>query len=177
MDNEELTKIFAVVGEKFNYRDVDAKFCEFKDFKVNWTRSYQWARFEVSDYLEDAPKDVIRDLATALFAKIANQPSDYDGRAYPPAMTDYLTSQEFRDAKRPMLLDRLEAKRDETMEKRVRDMMDEHNIEFDDLLILEGEKYSSPLFRVLSCPGWMSDREIFHCLNSMLDMYHVIIGE
>ena len=50
-----LTEIFSAVGQRYGYEDVKAEFAPLKDFKVRWQRSYKWAIFTVSDYLDRAP--------------------------------------------------------------------------------------------------------------------------
>ncbi len=59
MNNQMLTAIFSVAGTRNGYDEVQAEFSPFRDFKVKWTRSYKWIAFEVSDYLSDAPENVI----------------------------------------------------------------------------------------------------------------------
>ncbi|MBR4697714.1 MAG: hypothetical protein IKP18_04675 [Candidatus Methanomethylophilaceae archaeon] len=56
-----LTEIFLAVGQRYGYEDVKAEFAPLKDFKVRWQRSYKWAIFTVSDYLDRAPDAVLED--------------------------------------------------------------------------------------------------------------------
>ena len=72
-----LTEIFSMVGQRYGYDDVKAEFSALTDFKVRWQRSYQWAIFTVSDYLDRAPDDVLENLAEVLFSKITGQDAEY----------------------------------------------------------------------------------------------------
>ena len=78
VSDEHLTSVFADVGYRYGYEDVGAEFSPLTDFKVKWSRSYKWIRFTVSDYLDRAPDDVLRNLAEILFAKIMGEDRDYD---------------------------------------------------------------------------------------------------
>lgn len=77
VSDEMLTQIFARVGRRYGYDDVKAEFCPFPDFKVKWMRSYKWISFEISDYLDRAPQDVLEDLAGTLFEKVSGNNADY----------------------------------------------------------------------------------------------------
>ena len=72
-----LTEIFSAVGQRYGYEDVKAEFAPLKDFKVRWQRSYNWAIFTISDYLDRAPDAVLEDLAAVLFAKITGENREY----------------------------------------------------------------------------------------------------
>ena len=72
-----LTEIFAEVGRRYGYEDVKAEFTALKDFKVRWQRSYSWAIFTVSDYLDRAPDAVLENLADVLFSKITGGDAEY----------------------------------------------------------------------------------------------------
>ena len=72
-----LTEIFSMVGQRYGYEDVKAEFSALTDFKVRWQRSYKWAIFTVSDYLDRAPDDVLENLAEVLFSKITGQDAEY----------------------------------------------------------------------------------------------------
>ena len=56
---EELNEIFERIGNDFGYRDVTAEYAPFMDMKIKWSRTSDWARFTVSDYLEEAPSEVV----------------------------------------------------------------------------------------------------------------------
>ncbi len=78
-----------------------AEFSAFRDFKVKWTRNYKWAEFQVSDYLWDAPPEVLVSLAGTIFAKIRGEDSDYDEE-----VCEWLTSDDFLTSKQPTYLKR-----------------------------------------------------------------------
>ena len=55
---EILNETFKKVGNDFGY-ETSAEYAAFRDLKVRWQRSYKWADFQVSDYLRDAPEEVL----------------------------------------------------------------------------------------------------------------------
>ena len=99
---ETLKESFGTIGRKYGYDNVGAEFVAYRDFKVKWTRSYKWAEFQVSDYLMDAPGVVIDGLAETLFSRI----SGTDANSYTPEMTDWITSDGFRESKQPIYVRR-----------------------------------------------------------------------
>ena len=72
-----IESVFQETGKRFGYGDVTVEITDFRDFKVQWKRSYRWIAFRVSDYIEGAPEPVIRDLAEALFGRIAGEDCRY----------------------------------------------------------------------------------------------------
>ena len=56
MATEVLEAAFRKVGRGYGYESVSAEFSDFREFKVQWSRSYRYAHFRVSDYLSDAPQ-------------------------------------------------------------------------------------------------------------------------
>ena len=72
---------------------VTAEFAPYRDLKVRWTRTIGMASFSVSDYLQDAPMEVIEGIARRIFCRIANSESN----GYPKETEEWLTSEEFRD--------------------------------------------------------------------------------
>ncbi len=93
---------FRLVGKEFGYDSVDAEFVAFREFKVRWQRSYKWASFKVSDYLMDAPEEVIEALARTLFGKIAGK----HDVPYSEEMIAWATSKDFVKYKQPVYLRR-----------------------------------------------------------------------
>lgn len=104
-DNESLTRVFAEVGGRHGYKDVEAKFAAFKDFKVKWVRSYRWAEFDVSDYLKGAPEEVMSALSDTLFKKMRGECE----ASYPEAVIDWMTDPSFRERNQPLYLSRCHA--------------------------------------------------------------------
>ena len=78
VSDEHLTDIFAEVGSRYGYEDVGAEFSPLTDMKVKWSRAYKWIRFSVSDYLDRAPDDVLRNLAEIIYARISGDNREYD---------------------------------------------------------------------------------------------------
>ncbi len=101
MNNRELARIFAAIGAKHGYDSIKAEFAAFNDFKVKWTRSFKWAEFEVSDYLMDAPEDVVWALADTIFKKIGGEDA-----VYPDLLCGWLTSDDFVNRKQPLYIER-----------------------------------------------------------------------
>lgn len=100
-NNNRLSEAFGEVGDKYGYKTVIAEFVGTKDFKVKWERQTFWAKFKVSDYLEDAPWDVLTDLADVLFKKISGQCVGYTDR-----IKEYLFTDDFIGKYQPVYLKR-----------------------------------------------------------------------
>ena len=105
MNNQMLAAIFSVVGVRNGYDEVLAEFSPFRDFKIKWTRSYKWIAFEVSDYLCDAPEDVIESLAVSIFSRIRGDGGD-DPMTYGDEVCEWITSDEFVRTKQPVFVRR-----------------------------------------------------------------------
>ena len=97
-----LNQAFSTVGKEYGYDSVSAEIAEFKDFKLKWRRSCGWIEFTVSDYLKNAPQDVIEGIARIIFSRISGSGS----KEYPKNMEDWLTNCEFAKANRPTYLRR-----------------------------------------------------------------------
>ena len=102
VSEELLTRSFADVGRRYGYDSVTAEFEEFKEFKIKWRRSCGWAEFEVSDYLTDAPREVLEGMAETIFSRIACR----QRKEYPPEMLNWMTSDSFVRNKQPLYLER-----------------------------------------------------------------------
>ncbi|TQS80488.1 MAG: hypothetical protein A3205_07065 [Methanomassiliicoccales archaeon Mx-03] len=89
--SEMLNRAMRNAGIRNGYEDITAEFSAFRDFKLKWTRSYKWISFEVSDYLRNAPQNVIESLAETVFAKIGGQ----DRTGYSEEVCEYLGSERF----------------------------------------------------------------------------------
>lgn len=86
MSIETLTDAFATVGRQYGYEEIEARFAPLADAKIRWQRwSYRWIDFTVSDYLTDAPYEVFKELAEAIYSRIQGT-----GGAYPQSLHDYL---------------------------------------------------------------------------------------
>ena len=102
LEDMELTRCFGSAGRMRGFDEVSAKFAAFREFKVRWTRNYRWAEFEVSDYLRNAPENVMQSLAETVFARIRGE----DRTAYSEEVCDYLNSREFLEENQGMYLKR-----------------------------------------------------------------------
>lgn len=89
---EELDLTFKKVGNDFGFSDVSAEFAPFRDLKVRWQRTAEWASFQVSDYLESAPVEVIEGIVTTVMKRIRGEED-----SYPEETVEWLTSHEFRE--------------------------------------------------------------------------------
>jgi len=95
VSDEHLSDIFAEVGRRYGYVDVEAQFVDFKDFKVRWQRTSRWISFTISDYLDRAPDDVLQSLAEVLFSKMEGS-----NRPYDEAFVKYITDPKLSDVNR-----------------------------------------------------------------------------
>lgn len=101
-DNKRLKEIASNVATRYGYTDVSAEFTPFRDFKVKWTRAFEWISFEISDYLEGAPDDALESLFVTVFERIKGDVT----KPYGDPLVTYLTSEEFRNSNRDLFLDR-----------------------------------------------------------------------
>jgi len=97
-----IEKTFREIGKEHGYESVSAVFNEFKDFKIKWRRSCGWIEFEVSDYLINAPENVLKGIAETIFNRICKRKSP----KYSQEMLDYMNSPEFIKINRPKYLKR-----------------------------------------------------------------------
>ena len=118
-DNDSLVEAFARVGERYGYTEVKAEFAAFRDFKVKWVRSYKWVNFDVSDYMKEAPTEVLEGIADTLFMRMKGESE----AKYRPTVVGWLTSEEFRRINQATYLSRYRATSVGT-KGRVRDLAD-----------------------------------------------------
>lgn len=97
-----LKESFSTVGKEYGYDDVDAEFASFKELKIKWQRSRGKAEFKVSDYLEDANREIMDDIARSLFSRISGK----DPPGYPDSMNEWITSDSFLRSKQPIYIRR-----------------------------------------------------------------------
>ena len=100
-----MNEAFSKVGEDYGYTSVTVVFAETVEYKVRWRRGCKtegrWIEFEMTDYLADAPVNVMEAQARMIFAVIAG-----DKKEYPKELLAWLTSEEFVKTKRPVYLGR-----------------------------------------------------------------------
>ena len=97
-----LNRAMRNAGIRNGFEEIQAEFSAFRDFKLKWTRSYKWISFEVSDYLRNAPENVMESLAETVFARIMGG----DRTAYSEEVCDYLNSREFLEENQGIYLKR-----------------------------------------------------------------------
>lgn len=98
--SEELNMTFQKVGNDFGI-ETKAEFAAFRDLKIKWMRSYKWAEFTVSDFLKDAPLEVIENIARSIFSRIKGNENDYSDET-----VEWLTSAEFAEINQPTYISR-----------------------------------------------------------------------
>lgn len=100
--SEELNLTFQKVGNDFGLENVSAEFSPFRDLKVKWIRSCDFANFSVSDYLKEAPENVVEGIARTIFSRIRAE----EGLDYPECAKEWLTSEEFRNLNQEKYIER-----------------------------------------------------------------------
>ncbi|MBE6523554.1 MAG: hypothetical protein E7Z65_01585 [Thermoplasmata archaeon] len=113
----ELNEIFERVSKHFNYRTATAAFEPYRDLKIRWVRTYEQISFYVSDYLKEAPAEVVESIAETLLNKIRGEDSGYTGQTI-----EWLTSPDFYEKVQPKYLKR--DKRTGNAEGEVKDLME-----------------------------------------------------
>ena len=101
-NSEMLNRAMRNAGVRNGFDEIQAEFSAFRDFKLKWTRCYKWISFEVSDYLRNAPENVIQSLAETVFARIRGE----DRTAYSEEVCNYLNSGEFLEENQGLFLKR-----------------------------------------------------------------------
>lgn len=96
----DVNEAFKKVGNEFGIQ-TSAKFEEFRDFKVKWQRSSTWAMFQVTDYLKNAPQEVLESLARTIFLKFQGSDANYSAD-----VVEWLTAPEFVDEIQPVYIKR-----------------------------------------------------------------------
>ena len=102
MDNNDLAAMVKAVGNRFGYEDATASCSPMNEFKVKWTRTYKWISLDISDYLDDAPEDVMECLLTTIFRRIAGE----DSVEYGQPLVDWLRSEGFVRSKQSLFVRR-----------------------------------------------------------------------
>ena len=98
---ERLNEIFQCAGSKYGFEEVTAEFVPFRSFNIRWRRTDKCADFKVTDYLEDAPEEVLTELAEGLFGRMHD---DTSGLLI--EITNKISSHEFSECKQPIYLGR-----------------------------------------------------------------------
>lgn len=94
-------EIFGKVGKEYGYENVTVNFTAFQQFKVQWSRSYNWIEFRVSNYMKDAPSEILESLAVSLFERISGKKGEYSDE-----FKAYVLAPEFSQKHRPTFIKR-----------------------------------------------------------------------
>lgn len=106
-----IQNIFIDVGAEYGYGNVSVKLTTRKNFTAKWQRSYNWIAFDLSDYIEYAPAEAIRELARTIFTKIKG-----DNKSYGPDFKDYIMSEWFLAKMQPRFIRRNHATADDELD-------------------------------------------------------------
>jgi len=96
---------FKEVGNDFGFENVSAEFSPLRDLKLKWCRTMKDASFTVSDYLEEAPIEVIEGIARTILSRICAE----EEMEYPECVKTWLTSDEFRELNQGKYIERSRA--------------------------------------------------------------------
>ena len=106
-----IQNIFADVGAEYRYKNVSVRLTTRKNFSVKWQRSFDWISFDISDFIEYASAEVIRELAHTLFAHIVTG----ERRPYGQEFKDYIMSKDFIAKMQPRFIKRNSATADDRL--------------------------------------------------------------
>lgn len=166
---ERLQEITAPIFAEHGWEDTIVGFAAYKDLKAKWTRSYAWIEMSISDYLDDAPEDVVISLVDIICRRIRGHMADY-----PESVLAYLNSQGFRDVQRPRYLERLRgAHADMGLAEAVGKLRGEGVDIPEDLVVLAGPRNNaSVLFRTIIVSEKLCGDQDVVCevLRPMLEM-------
>lgn len=76
MDDTQLQNLAETIGRTYGYERMTARFEPFADFKMKWTRNMEWMELGVSDYLRDAPSEVVDGLLRNTIARTKGMSAD-----------------------------------------------------------------------------------------------------
>lgn len=141
-----LKNIFEKVGQKYGYNSVNAEFTAFADFKCRWLRTLEWADFTISDYLVNAPAEILGDVAEVLFNKIAG-----GDREFSKEFKDFVTSEEIHGKWKDTFLLRKMA--EEVEDERVQRVAKKYKVGADNITLAVGDTQCvSVLMRTIIIP-------------------------
>lgn len=158
---KKLNEVFQRVGKDYGYETCEATFEAFTNFKVRWQRSYNWIDLRVSDYLADAPEDVLEGLAVSLFRRITGE----EDAPYSEKLKEWITRPEFAPSKREVYLHRrnYDDESSEILTAGYRRLVDAGLLPYDENIHLcwNGEKFkagsSSVLMKTVSVSNRLAD--------------------
>jgi len=103
LDAETLERCFKEIGNRYGYEEVSAEFTCFRDAKVSWGRSPRGIRFRITDYLSDAPCEVLSAIAFTVFENING-----GNACYPDCLREWMIRPEFVRDHQAVYLERCE---------------------------------------------------------------------
>lgn len=164
MDNERLKEILEPIAENYGFGKSNAVFKPFADFKVKWTRSYKWIEMTVSDYLKNAPEDVIENIFEVVLSRIVGEL-----KGYSDATNEYLISDDFREKNLKTFLKRKRFTEHPEKEAIVK-ILEGNGIDISDLMVVVSKGYNaSTLFRTMSAPIDYDESKILEEADTIID--------
>jgi len=156
-NNERFTEIISSAAEKRGLYSVHAEFIPTKDFKISWKTIGKELKVYVSDYISDAPSEVLIGLSETILDIVKRQPYRYE-KTY----LDWITSDEFIIKSRQTYIRRSKnlARTPEGRERNLTDSLDK-------LLesgILTGKDLDNSFFTWTSRPNY---RKVGYCSPMM----------
>ena len=137
--DRQLSDMFDELGKSYGFKRTTASFTEYRDVKVNWTRSTNgegsWIDFMISDYLRDVPADLVRQIGETILYRTTHPTEDVP---LPPAVNKYLANDDFSKKHRDTYLSRLETTNDgphgeaKCLDKLWNELIDEGYVDSDD---------------------------------------------
>lgn len=106
-----IQNIFADVGAEYEYKNVSVRLTARKNFSAKWQRSFDWISFDISDFIEYASAEVIREFAHTLFTTIVTG----ERRPYGQKFKDYIMSKDFIAKMQPRFIKRYRAISDDRL--------------------------------------------------------------
>lgn len=100
-DDEYLYDVISEVASEHGLSIKGASFENFKDFKVAWNRTGVERTYKVSDYVSDAPREILYDFLDSVISRSIGSKKGYSSR-----YIDWITSDDFVLTKRPTYLQR-----------------------------------------------------------------------
>lgn len=77
MDKNMIQMIATEIGAKHGYTDAWAELSRFKEFKTTWVRGPAWIDIRISDYIRDAPEEVLSNLLDTIMYRMEGNPTCY----------------------------------------------------------------------------------------------------
>ena len=171
MDKEGmLNDIFVSKGSDHGYLKVTAQFSAERDLKISWIRAGTLIDFWISDYLEDASKEVLESLADTMYKRI----SSFSREPYSDLLLDYVTDPDFISNNRKTYLTRVNGiskspvGRHHDLSKSYMRLVDSELVEYDPKVVLRWAPQRESKF-----VGHSSVLMKTICINRMMDCKYI----